>query len=211
MKGDKSGAIDIPIATFVPEEDIGDKFAAFPFMLLKLLLVCDGVAVAASAALTFISMADIFIALAYDGATLGHAIAISEIALYSLSIVASILALVFACTMHSKTSKSEYKQSTQQMMRTHVAIFVIDAVVFLFSLTGIVAFIEFFLIVLYFMAPIWITITSLSLLSLSYLALRVTCFVLAIRLYKKIKSADNEAVESSAAQSLIEKDGIEIV
>ena len=200
-KGDKSGAVDIPIATFVPEEDIDDL--VFPHKILRLLLICDGVAVFAPIIINF---CDTLISIIDDVAALEPVLSILSAMLSLLSIIASNLALVLACVLHSKTFSGEHESSTKQIMWTHVAIFIIEIILLLSVFLGFGEFGIFFM----FIEPIWRTIT-ICMMTLALIALPITCFVLDFKLHKKIKFADNETVESSAAQSLIETDGIEIV
>lgn len=196
-KGDKSGAVDIPIAKFVPEEEIDNSASVFPHKILRLLLICDGVtAYAQILRFLFVFMAE------FDDWPAPVII---------LSSLTSIVSLVLACSMHRKTSIAEDRPSTNRIKGIHIAICIMETIIALVLFAFVVmgsASIAFVL-----MMPV-LTISTIFVFPFVAFGLNMKCYMLETRLQDKIKSADNavsEAVESSAAQSLIEKDGIEIV
>lgn len=197
-KGGEDSAVKIPMATFIAEKDIEGGVVAFPRKLLTLLLVSDGVAVFAPIALILMSS---IAEMAEDYNTPNPVIALISLLSGIMSILLSISTIfgpVLACAMHSKTSKEEHKPSTKQILRIHVAIFISD----------IVATHSYVTLFLMLMARAMITYV---LAVLALIALRIACFLLVIKLHKKIKTSDKDAVKYAVAQSLIEKDGIEIV
>ena len=183
------------------EENIGHSVAAFPRKTLSLLQASDGVtAYAQTVRFLFMYMVELD---DWPGPVI------------ILSSLTSVLSLVLACIMHSKTFIAEHETSTvdctKRIMQTHVAAVVFETIVTTVMLASVSmgsASIALILIM-----PI-LSMVAIFVLPFAAFILNMKCYMLETRLHNKIKSADNEvneAVEHAVAQSLIEKDGIEIV
>lgn len=197
-KGDTSGANEIPMATFVTEENIEVSVMTFPRQTLKSLLVSVGVtAYAQIVRFIFMFMAE------FDD---------FPVPVIILSSFTSLVSLFLACTLHHKTATVEDRPSTNRIMWIHIAIFTMETIIALVLLEIVTAGSASIALVL--MAPILIMFAIFVFPFVAF-GLNMTCYMLETRLQNKIKSADNDAiavhVESSVAQALIEEDGIEVV
>ena len=197
-KGDTCGAIEMPMATFVAEENINVSVVTFPHKILRSLLVSDGVtAYAQIVRFLFMFMAE------FDD---------FPVPVIMLSSLTSLLSLLLACTMHGKASIREDKLSTNRIMWIHITIFIMETIIALVMLAFVTAGSASIAFVL--MAPI-LTLLAIFVFPFVALGLNMVCYMLETRLQNKIKSADIEViaehVESSVAQALIEEDGIEVV